>query len=315
MRGLLTSILAVLLVFAGGGVARADEALEEMLEAAATADFRGSGIVISRWDGDSAAATYEMTTRDGVSSVSDGGAEVIVGDGRVATRSDSDWSGLAVEEWSDWRLSDRYTLSEGAAVERLGRAAHEVYVLEDGEARARLIIDEETGAPLLAEVFDSSGGTYRVAALIEVEADLSAGADPLLPDAGTMPDPRTVPAAAYTGKLPEFAGWYRRADIYAGPGDAVHAFYSDGLFSFSVFETGRGATPESFENATRFVVNGKTYRRIIKPSQVWVQWHSPDHTYVLVGDLPPDHLEAVLGEFPEPGNRAFFVRLWRKLFG
>jgi hypothetical protein len=36
---------------------------------------------------------------------------------------------------------------------------------------------------------------------------------------------------------------------------------------------------------------------------------------VLVGDLPPDHLLAVLVDLPEPGDRAIFVQLWRRLFG
>jgi hypothetical protein len=116
-------------------------------------------------------------------------------------------------------------------------------------------------------------------------------------------------------RLPRQSVGYRLVDAYAAPGGGTQSYYSDGLFSFSVFESKRGSTPEVFSDATAFQVGGETYRRIITPSHVWVQWHSPDRTYVLVGDLPPDHVAAVLPAFPEPGNRAFFVRMWRRLFG
>ena len=41
----------------------------------------------------------------------------------------------------------------------------------------------------------------------------------------------------------------------------------------------------------------------------------PDNSYVLVGDLPPDHLADVLQTLPRPGDRSIFVKLWRRLFG
>jgi hypothetical protein len=36
---------------------------------------------------------------------------------------------------------------------------------------------------------------------------------------------------------------------------------------------------------------------------------------VLVGDLPPDHLEAALGELPMPSRGNIFSRLWNGIFG
>jgi hypothetical protein len=130
-----------------------------------------------------------------------------------------------------------------------------------------------------------------------------------------MDDVQVTGAATAESDLPGSLAGYRRADAYAGPEGAVQAFYSDGLFSFSVFESHRTATPEAFRSATAFEVGGKLYRRIVTPTVTWVQWHAPDESYVLVGDLPPDHLVEVLRGLPEPGDRGLLVRLWRRLFG
>ena len=48
---------------------------------------------------------------------------------------------------------------------------------------------------------------------------------------------------------------------------------------------------------------------------MWVQWSSDPYTYVLVGDLPPDHLQQVLSELPRPTSRNILSRIWQGLFG
>jgi hypothetical protein len=125
----------------------------------------------------------------------------------------------------------------------------------------------------------------------------------------------TIAPMPATTTLPESVAGYRRADVYAAGRDSIHAFYSDGLFSFSVFESPRTGLPAAFERATVFEVSGKRYRRLVTPTSVWVHWDAPDRSYLLVGDLPPDHLMGVLQRLPAPGQRGFLVRLWRALFG
>jgi hypothetical protein len=108
---------------------------------------------------------------------------------------------------------------------------------------------------------------------------------------------------------------YERVDTYAGPSDSVHAFYSDGLFSFSVFLIeGEGATGPFVEADTMETDSG-TYRWILTPSDLWVQWSGGGLTYVLAGDLPPDHLEEVLAELPAPARGNIFSRIWSGIFG
>ena len=77
----------------------------------------------------------------------------------------------------------------------------------------------------------------------------------------------------------------------------------------------RGERPPEFDGATELEVDGRTYRRMVTPTSLWVHWNAPDRSYVLVGDLPPDHLLEVLERLPAPGERGLLVRLWRRLFG
>ena len=306
--------LALLLVLAGlvavPGVAGADAGLEELLEQASTAEFHGEGIVLCTWGSDSAAATYDITRSDGMSMVHARNGAVMSAGGLMATADGSAWYGLEVGQWSEWTLHERYTLSEPTSTERLGRPAAAVTVFEEGRPRALIVLDAESTVPLLTEIYAGDGTVFRVAALL----DFQPGPSDMSDAPGEFHEMEHMDPALDAGELPAEAAGYRRADAYLAPG-GVQGFYTDGLFSFSVFESKRGSTPAAFRGATVFQVDGETYRRIVTPSNVWVQWHSPDRTYVLVGDLPPDHVAAVLPAFPEPGDRSFLVRLWRRLFG
>ncbi|HSM01227.1 MAG TPA: hypothetical protein VK960_02140 [Acidimicrobiia bacterium] len=289
----------------------ADESLEELLESSGAGEFHGVGVVMCTWGRDSAAATYQVERSRGMSMVHGPDRDLMLSGSLVAMGSGAEWYALEVAEWSSWALSDRYTLGEPRAVTRLGRPATEVVIFEEGRPRARLVIDDESTIPLVTEILDGEGRVFRLASLVEFAVGPGA-------EHREMPDEyrrRTVmESVPATSRLPADTTGYRLVDAYEAPGGS-QSYYSDGLFSFSVFEAGRGQTPAEFEQATRFGVDGKVYRRVVTPTNVWVHWNSRDHSYVLVGDLPPDHLIAVLQTLPEPGDPAFFVRLWRRLFG
>ena len=184
-------------------------------------------------------------------------------------------------------------------------------ILEDGRVRARVVVDDESTIPLVTEILDADGRMFRLASLVEFAIGPS-------DEYHEMPDEyqrRSVMEPMTAGsRLPGDAAGYRLVDTYEAPG-GTQSYYSDGLFSFSVFEARRGRTPAEFDGATRFGIDGEVYRRIVTPTNVWVHWNSPDNSYVLVGDLPPDHLAEVLQTLPRPGDRSIFVQLWRRLFG
>jgi hypothetical protein len=311
MRTRFVALAVVALSVWGSSTAFADEDLQDYLERASTAEFHADGIVMCTWEGESTAATYEVTRTNGMSMVHGPTGDLMLLDGLMAISSGDGWYAVEVGGSTDWVLSDRYTLGDPVPTSRLGRPASELVVLENGVPRLRFIVDDESRVPLLSEVLDGNGSVYRLATLIDFSAGPSA--EPAHP--GSYGTHQVLVPATEAADLPATLAGYRRADVYGDTGGILQGFYSDGVFSFSVFESKRGRTPEAFTAASSFTVEGSTYRRLITPSNVWVQWHSPDRSYVLVGDLPPDHLFAVLAGLPKPGNRGIFVRLWRRLFG
>lgn len=302
--------LLLVILLAPMSPAAADDDLADYLERSRDADFRGTGVLICTWGADSAAASYDVTRRDGMTMVHGPGGDLMLSDTLTALRSGDEWYAVEFADRSEWRLSDRYRLGAPAAVTRLGRDATEYLVYEGERPRVRLVVDAASTVPLLTEVFTVEGRVFRSAALVEFGD---------VPGAVPAPEPgmpaRKVGMATPGATLPGDLAGYRRVDVYTVRGGAVQAFYSDGLFAFSVFEGRRGPSPEAFAAATSWRVGDGVYRRVITPSQVWIHWNAPDRSYVMVGDLPPDHAEAVLRGLPPPGDRGVLVRLWRRLFG
>lgn len=290
--------------------AAADDQLADRLEQQMTAEFEASGIVMCTWGGDSAAGPYSVSRHGAMSMATGPAGDLMVTDALTVMRRGGEWYAVDFTDRAEWSLSDRYRLGAPEPSERLGRPGRTYVVFEGDLPRVRVVVDDATAVPLLTEVLDGDGRVFRVAALMEVAAATEQSDD--------MPGEvrrRTVAPTAAAPQFPESLAGYRRMDAYAVEGGGVHGYYSDGLFSFSVFQTGRGAPPAAFDAATRFGVDGGIYLRVVTPTVVWVYWAAPDHSYVLVGDLPPDHLASALEDLPAPGERGLLVRMWRRLFG
>lgn len=308
MRARVVSVVVLILVLTPLP-ARADEQLAERLDDPATADFEGSGIVMCSWGRDSAAGAYTVYRQGAMSMTSSSEGDLMVTGALAMMRRGGDWYAVDFTNRTEWALSDRYRLGEPEPIERLGRSAQRYVVFEGDLPRVRIVVDDLTAVPLLTEVLDGEGRVFRVAALMEVTAP---------EDPEEMPTDvrrRTVAVIGAGPDLPATVAGYRRVDSYSIDGGGIQGYYSDGLFSFSVFQTGRGDPPASFDSATRFTVAGHTYLLVVTPTVMWVYWGAPDFSFILVGDLPPDHLAAALQELPAPGDRALLVRMWRRLFG
>lgn len=284
--------------------------LEEYLREAEEADYSGRQIVVSMWDGEPTMDILTIEHTGSMLMLEDGNRGSLVGSGRVSAVSQGAGS-VMIAGWTTVGYASRYSTGEPVAVRRLGRDAKSVSIMEDDTLRARIIFDLATGAPLRTEVYLGDGTTlFRFSSMIEFDplprrlyrvTGLDSGAYDVMP---------TAPA---TGLPPEIAG-YRLADSYSGPGDGVQSFYSDGLFGFSVFEF-EGSLHDVFDHARTMEVDGSKYRVLVAPSQLWVHWRTPNHSYLLLGDLPRDHLEQVLTGLPRPGSRGFLSRMWRGIFG
>ena len=304
VRRVITVVAAGVAVAATLAVpAFAADTLEEYLSEAGDAEYAGRRIVMTSWDGDSEVGVYDVTHTSEVTVIGDNQAQVSGG------KLTADDVAVAVAAWSRSSLADRYAIVETGAVERLGRTARALEVYEDDLLRATIIFDGTTGAPLLTQIFDATGETYRYSAMLDFDDR------PELVYRDIVAKGRDYQLMLPVPELPSTLAGYVRTDAYRAADDWIHTFYADGLFSFSVFETAGSITPAGFGDAVEFEAAGGTYDVLVRPTEVWVTWQTARATMVLVGDLPPDHLEEVLDTLPEPDRAGFFKRLWRNIFG
>ena len=300
-------VVATLLVVAGAALASAT-ILEEYLAKAAAAEYSGRRIVVTMWDGESQVRIFEVThvpQMTVIGGVADGS---LVGSGRVSGGLDA---AVMVPEWSRYSADSRYETADPLTTIRLGRVAELVEVVEDGRVRARITFDSLTGVPLATEIYDGDGRLFRYSALLEFDPKPGLSYS----DMEAMGDAYDVMFPVQISSLPEVAAGYVRTDTYAAPDETIQAFFTDGLFSFSLFQIDADAKLDRFDGAATVALNGSSYRRLVTPTEIWVTWTAGDVAYVLVGDLPPDHLEEVLAELPAPHRRSLLSRLWSGVFG
>lgn len=309
MSGLAALSAALLLVIPP--VSGQAGSFDELLERARIAEFFGKQVVVCWAPGGPVADTYRVGQAEGRLWMALGSEEVIVADGELLDHGpDRQWRRTKVAAVvSTVERAARYRQERVRTETRFGRPVEVIEVKEGTLVRARFVFDRLTSVSLMTEIFDGDGSIYRMSALVEFTPGPPAVTEP----AGGI---RTeVAPAAPPPSLGSEAVGYRRAGVYEGPGSGIHAYYSDGLFSFSVFEVPGPIDAAKFDEAPEMELAGAVYLVRFLPSEVWVLWSGGGSSYLLIGDLPPDHLEAVLAELPRPDPPGLLTRLWRMLRG
>jgi hypothetical protein len=250
----------------------------------------------------------EVEHTGGMMMIAGTGSDVVIGDGKVAM---DGAEGVTLSGWTAGAAGDKYTTGEVVDVTRLGRPAHSVTVYEDATLRARIVFDAATWAPLAIEIFDGDETLFRFAAFTEFDA-APRRVFTAIRDHGD--DVYEVVPRSAGSSLPADAGGYRQLDSYIGSDGVFQSFYGDGLFSFSVFVLPADAGQPDMAQAVETVLAGERYMVLVEPHDVWVSWQRGSVGYVLVGDLPPDHLELVLEALPRPKRPNLLQRLLN-LFG
>lgn len=199
-----------------------------------------------------------------------------------------------------------YTVEEEGAVEYLGRAAMAYLLIRDEEPRAELVIDDETGAVVKAVTLTIDEEVYCERRFVSLESGTPDVAEAESTGEGA---PMTL---VETSELPESVAGFEMLDQYEGEDDVRFAYYSDGFFSFALFET---PTPVLLPDATLVELDSGEYQRVFTAGQATYVWETQDSGMALVGDLPPDIHETVLSEMPHPEDPGLFRRWWRVLFG
>lgn len=306
MRSVPLAIVTGVLVMGAVAPAAASD-LDEYLEMAEESSFAGRQATWSTLDGESAIAIVTVEHAGAMMMVEGAGGEAMIGGGRVF----GDSGAVVIHGWSAADLSSRYSVATPESVERLGRDATLLTVLEGDEVRARFWLDDATSAPLGSEVYDGNGVLFRMSSMLDFDSNPTRVYSVLRNGGGDF----DVALPSDRSSLPSVADGYECLDVYTGPGDAIQAFFTDGLFSFSVFEIEGHVDTDPFSAGTTVDINGSEYLRLLAPSEIWVVWRSGSMSYVLVGDLPPDHLAAVLDVLPRPDRAGLLQRLWNGLFG
>ena len=296
-------VVVVVGVFVGVAVPASAEDLEDYLEMAADAEYAGRRVVVTVWDGESHAEVTQVEHAGDVVMLGSGAGEAVIAPGKVTQ---AGGRGVAVAAWTAPLDSDKYSIGEVVDVTRMGRRARSVTILEGDAVRARIVFDLDTWAPLATEIYDGNGDLFRLASFTEFDAHPRRVYEATL-DAGHDYD---VVDRVDSSSLPISAGGYTRVDMYAGTDGVEQAFFSDGLFSFSVFEVTARQMRDGFEGGSVLEVGGADYVVLAQPSEVWVAWEHGAAAYVLVGDLPPDQLEGVLLDLPTPKRQNLLERIF-----
>jgi hypothetical protein len=200
-----------------------------------------------------------------------------------------------------------YTVEDVGAVEYLGRGAMSYLLIRDGEPRAELVVDDETGALVEAVTYAVDGEVYCERRFVSLDTQMPLSQDEAAPGSGITP-----PNLVDESTLPVAVAGFERLDQYEDEDGFRFAYYSDGFFSFALFET---PTAVALPEATTVELGSGIYNRVFTAGQVTYVWETRDGGRALIGDLPPDLHESVLAEMPHPQNPGFLRRWWRNLFG
>jgi hypothetical protein len=204
-------------------------------------------------------------------------------------------------------VESSYLIEDLGAVSFMGRGASAYRLGREGIIRAELVLDDETGVLVRGVTFDAGGNTYCVRRFVSFEPG-----ERELPPKHTSGQTELSPVETVGAEFPESVAGFTRLDQYEDADGFRFTYYSDGFFSFAVFQTpARVDLPE----ATEVKFGQVSYRRSFTAGQVIYVWEARASGMAMVGDLPPDLHGSVLASLPQPHDPGLFRRLWRTLFG
>jgi hypothetical protein len=283
--------------------------LEDIITTARDATYNATRITKSVW-GNQIEVTDQLVEHwSGGELVRTNSSWTVAGNGRLITMGEVP-SGLAFLTLKTIPDIERYEVGDITDVMHMRRAAQRVEIMEGDMKRATLIVDRRSGAVLLSETFNGEGRIFRTVSLSDFKPYR------MYPEPDDMSSvPVQVIMHSESDLLPDELAGYRIVDVFPGPGGSEQGFYSDGLFGFSLFAISKRTAIEGFDESMALVTDVGVYEMIPTAQDVRLRWADKDRNFVLVGDIPPDHLEEILAELPSPEGESMLKILWHKLFG
>ena len=278
---------------------QAQQLLVRMRQAAGSHDFSGVATVTWRAGGDARTAQVEVTDASGTVEARVDGNVVYDSGSRTYVKTDGRWTSIAVDPGgrdipaagAQWKLSTHTgpTLA--------GRSTTEVVAARrDGTVAQKLAVDDETGLLLRRQVFGSDGTLERSMAFTAID---------LVDTTTAVTAPASVKAEA-SSTITTVPEGYKAPSSLNGAAlvtrtkqpDGVLLWYSDGIFSTTVFEQ-RGALDWAAlpDGGTTSTVKGSTVRRWSEPSGNVLVWENDGVVYTCVSDAPNDVVDTAVASF------------------
>lgn len=282
------------------------------LERSAGSDYSGELLVSCGTPDGSRDAVIQIAQTDGwVEAWTEGeDSRVTAGQGTMSTKSGGEVVGVAVETGETTSESPAYEVGDSADGIYLGRPVQEVTLLRDGTDRVRLTVDDATDVVLRTEILDGNGDVYCDRRLLSFEPGRATLAGPVSDSGVVAAHPMEETPAGH----PASTSGFELFDTY-DLDDGTLSYYSDGFFSFGLVVTNRPFTFSPDQEVETIAAGRGEYRRSFSAGNVSVAWQAQPGNLALVGDLPPDLLEAVLADLPAPMTPGLLGRIWDRLFG
>lgn len=202
------------------------------------------------------------------------------------------------------QLVAAYDLSATGAGEVAGRAASVVSASDEGVLLARFFVDEATGLLLRRELYND-GVLVRSSSFASVSTSDSGFISHLPPE---LDAPAATVVSTQMARSLDDDGWTCPAvidDDFAltklhrldAGGDVLHAAYSDGLSTVSVFEQ-RGSLDDSRLSEFRQVDVGESTVTLQEGLPTVAVWESAGTVYTLVTDAPAATAARVISSLP-----------------
>ncbi len=307
-RSLLVGASALLILsLPVGGAFAAD--LDGVLTDAQESTYTASRLIVSVWGGQTQVTREFVEHADGMEMVRRDADWSLAGNGKAASMGETP-AGVTFLTKRTSSPSTRYTIEERAKVDHMSRPCRIVDVMEGEILRASLVVDDRSGALLIQEQYGANGHLFRRTTLSDFRAYRTYEApmeESDVPMEVVMPEDSVL--------LPEDAAGYELVDAFSAPGGSEQGYFSDGLFRFSLFVLNGKTKVTGFEEPMAFVTGDGVYDMVATAQGVRLHWQDGSSNYVLVGDVPPDHLRDILADLPAPDSDGMWGRWWQRLFG
>lgn len=187
-----------------------------------------------------------------------------------------------------------------------------------GRVSERFAVDDATGLLLRREQLDRRGRVERAVRFVELNDPTPAstsGSDDAPSAEGSAP--KAIAKTNAAAEVPARLGHgFARTGLYRAADGSTHSFYSDGIYTVSVFrQDGELDRQELPDDSTSTDYAGRTLTTYSTPSGAVVVWADDDRVFTLVSDAPKYDLDAIVRGLPEASEVGTATEVARFVLG